>query len=77
MNLNLETGPEGRFPKSFEWHGVRQVVISIGRHRIVDDELFMLIMANEDNIFELAFHRLEQTWRVHRTPRDFGKRRFV
>jgi len=77
MKLKVEAGLDGRLPKSFEWHGRRHKVISIGRRWNVDDEHFMLVMTSQDNIFELAFHPLKQTWRLLRTPQDFGKQSFV
>lgn len=77
MKLKVEAGPDGLFPKSFEWHGRRQEVISIGRRWDVDDELFMLVMTSQDDIFELAFNPFKQTWRMLRSPQDFGKQPFV
>ena len=77
MKLKVETGPDERFPKSFEWDGRRHKVISIGRRKNIDDELFMLVMTSQNNIFELAFRASNQGWRLVRTPQDFGKQHLV
>jgi len=67
---------EGRLlPRAFTWRGRRYEIVSHGRHWKVREEFHFLVMAPGDRTFELVHSPEASSWRMRRSPGDFGKTR--
>ncbi|NIM93456.1 MAG: hypothetical protein GTO18_07075 [Anaerolineales bacterium] len=61
-------------PLKFNWQGQAYTITSHGRQWEENGVLHFLVMAAGDNAFELTYHTDERSWRLQRSPTEFGRR---
>ena len=64
-------------PLAFSWHGKRYRVASLGRQWEQGEARHFLVMAHDEQIYELAYFPEETCWKLQRTPRDLRPPRHV
>jgi hypothetical protein len=75
INVEIRVQADGTLqPKAFRWRERRYEISSIGRRWRHEGGEHMLVMAPEGMPFELAYVHADGTWRLLRTPDDFGSR---
>ena len=70
--------PDGTLlPLAFEWKGKRYIIESRGRQWEENGTQHFLVMASDNQVFELVYIKGENQWQLRRSPQDFKRHSFV
>jgi len=75
--IEVEAGldDQGRLlPRAFTWRGRNYATVGYGRKWSEGAGRHVLVMAPGDKTFEIANNSQDSSWRMVRSPRDFGPR---